>query len=57
MTRTVNVAIVAIWCFVLDVSRVDCNTTSSLFWGFVDFTIVCEFGTTLGSEDLRNSSS
>ena len=57
MTRTVNVTIVAIWCFVFDVSRVDCNTTESLFWGFVDFTIVCEFGTTLFSEDLCDSSS
>jgi hypothetical protein len=56
MSRTVDMTIVPIIGLVLDVGRVDGNSTGLFFRGLVDFSVVREFGTTLASKDLGDCS-
>ena len=57
VTRTVNVAVVPVVGLVLDVCRVDSDTTGLLLWRLVDAGIVGERSTTLRGENLGNGSS
>lgn len=55
MSRTVNVAIVAPIRFVLDVRRVDSDTTSFLLRSLINLGVVREFCSTFVGEDLGDS--
>jgi hypothetical protein len=57
MTRAVNMTIMTRIGFILDVGRVDCDTTGFFFGRLVDFGVICELGTTLVGENLGDGSS
>ena len=57
VSRTVDVTVVPVGRLVLDVSRVNGDTTSLLFRGLVNLSIVGEFGTSLLSKDFCDGSS
>lgn len=50
-------AIVPIIGLILNVSRVDSDTTSALFWRFVDVAVVSELGPTALCQNPGDSSS
>ena len=54
MTGTVNVSIMTVVSFVLNMSRVDSDTTGLLFGCLVDLRVVGELGGSLLSKDLGN---
>lgn len=56
VSRTVNVAIVPVVGLVLDVGRVNCDTTSFFFRGFIDFCIAGELGTTSAGKNFGDCS-
>lgn len=56
MSGTVNVTVMAGSGLILDVSRVDGNTTSFLFRRLVDLVVVGELGTTLGRQNFGDGS-
>ena len=56
MTRAVNVCVVAVVGFVLNVSGVDCDTALSLFGSLIDVCIVDECSLSLEAENLCDSS-
>ena len=56
VSGTVDVAVVPVVGLVLDVSRVDGDTTGLLLRCLVDLTVVGELGGTLGGEDLGDGS-
>jgi hypothetical protein len=51
------VAVVPVVGLVLDVSRVNGDTTSLLFWGLVNLCVAGELCTTLAGKDLGDCSS
>ena len=57
VSRTVDVAIVPVVRLVLDVCRVDGDTTSTLFGGFVNVLVVREACTSTLRENLGDSGS
>ena len=56
VSRAVNVSVVTVGGFILDVSRVDGDTTSLLFRSLVDSRVVGETGVALLSLSLGNGS-
>ena len=56
MTRAVDVTVVTRVGFVLDVSRVDRDTTGFFFGGLVNFGVTSELGTAQIGENLGNGS-
>ena len=52
VSGAVNVTIVSLVTFILDVRGVDSDTTGLLFGRLVDLLVVCELRTTALSEDL-----
>ena len=56
MSRAVNVSVVTVGGFTLDMSRVDGDTTGLLLRCLVDLTVVGELGGALGGENLGDSS-
>jgi hypothetical protein len=57
MSRAVNVAVVSVVGLVLDVGRVNGDTSGLFFRCLVDFGIVGELGTALARKDLRDCGS
>ena len=55
--RTINVTVVTLVGSVLDVRRVNGNTTSLLFGSVINGLVITELGTTALSEDLGDGSS
>lgn len=55
VSRTVNVAVVPLLTLILDMRRVDSDTTGLLFGRLVDLLVVCEFGTTALGKNLGDS--
>jgi len=57
LTRAVDMAVVAIWSLVLNMGRVNGNTTSLLLRRLINLCIVDELASSLSSEDFCNRSS
>jgi hypothetical protein len=57
LTRAVDMAVVAIWSLVLNMGRVDGDTTSLLLRRLIDLCIVDELASSLFSEDFCNGRS
>lgn len=56
MSGTVDVSVVTVGCLILNVSRVDSDTTGLLLGCLVNLTVVGELGGTFGGENLGNGS-
>ena len=54
MSRAVNMTIVPLVTLILDVRRVDSDTTGLLLGRFVNLLVVCELGTSALREDLSD---
>ena len=54
LTRTVDVAVVAIWSLILNMGRVNGDTTSLLLRCLINLCIVDELASSLCSEDFCN---
>ena len=57
MSWAVNVSVVTFVSLVLNVRSVDCDTTFSLFWSFIDVSVVFELSLTFEGQSFGDSSS
>ena len=57
MSWAVNVSVVSVCSLVLNVRSVDGDTTFSLFWSFIDVSVVFEFSLTFEGQSFGDSSS
>ncbi len=57
MSWAVNVSIVSLISLILYVSSIDCDTTFSFFWSFIDVCVIFEFSLTFEGQSFCDSSS